>query len=174
MDSDSERSLAASSSECHLAHLNTICLVVLQGRGGRGVTGVRMRDDDTVEEVVNVMDHDTVLFFSPDGICRSLRAYQIPVSSKTAMGTPITQVPAPSLDPHHLACICLKHAWRRFLVSPPCRVQTAGSHHASRLVLTQKGTSRLSSSFERALCAAGIECAQGLGVCSCAQHRHLQ
>ncbi len=51
-----------------------------------------MRDNDTVEEVVHVMDHDTVLFFSPDGICRSLKAYQIPVSSKTAMGAPLTQV----------------------------------------------------------------------------------
>ena len=40
-----------------------------------------------------VMDHDTVLFFSPDGICRSLKAFQIPVSSKTAMGAPLTQVP---------------------------------------------------------------------------------
>lgn len=64
-----------------------------------------MRDNDTVEEVVHVMDHDTVLFFSPDGICRSLKAYQIPVSSKTAMGAPLTQVctpfidPAPALDP---------------------------------------------------------------------------
>ncbi len=51
-----------------------------------------MRDNDTVEEVVHVMDHDTVLFFSPDGICRSLKAYQIPVSSKIAMGAPLTQV----------------------------------------------------------------------------------
>ena len=70
----------------------------LQSRGGRGVTGARMRDNDTVEEVVHVMDHDTVLFFSPDGICRSLKAYQIPVSSKTAMGAPLTQVCTPFID----------------------------------------------------------------------------
>lgn len=63
-----------------------------------------MRDNDTVEEVVHVMDHDTVLFFSPDGICRSLKAYQIPVSSKTAMGAPLTQVPALIL-PHRLSFI---------------------------------------------------------------------
>lgn len=59
------------------------------------MTGARMRDNDTVEEVVHVMDHDTVLFFSPDGICRSLKAYQIPVSSKIAMGAPLTQVQDP-------------------------------------------------------------------------------
>ena len=39
-----------------------------------------------------VMDHDTVLFFSPDGIARSLKAYQIPQSSRTAAGTPLSQV----------------------------------------------------------------------------------
>ncbi len=50
-----------------------------------------MREDDTVEEVAHVMDHDTVLFFSPDGICRALKAYQIPQSSRTAAGTPLTQ-----------------------------------------------------------------------------------
>ena len=63
----------------------------MQGRGGRGVSGARMREDDTVEEVAHVMDHDTVLFFSPDGICRALKAYQIPQSSRTAAGTPLTQ-----------------------------------------------------------------------------------
>ena len=36
------------------------------------------------------MDHDTVLFFSPDGIARSLKAYQIPQSSRTAAGTPLS------------------------------------------------------------------------------------
>ncbi len=39
-----------------------------------------------------VMDHDTVLFFSPDGIARSLKAYQIPQSSRTAAGAPLSQV----------------------------------------------------------------------------------
>ncbi|BDA50481.1 DNA gyrase subunit A [Coccomyxa sp. Obi] len=67
-------------------------LFSVQRRGGRGVSGARMREDDTVEEVAHVMDHDTVLFFSPDGICRALKAYQIPQSSRTAAGTPLTQV----------------------------------------------------------------------------------
>ena len=118
--------------------------MVPQGRGGRGVTGARMRDDDTVEEVVNVMDHDTVLFFSPDGICRSLRAYQIPVSSKTAMGTPVTQVPAPSLTRTMQPALCLKHIWRRFYIfcPPALMVQTAISYHVSGLVLLQESCKR--------------------------------
>ena len=71
-----------------------------------------MRDNDTVEEVVHVMDHDTVLFFSPDGICRSLKAYQIPVSSKTAMGAPLTQVQ----DTHYRFSVGAKTA------TAPCNV----------------------------------------------------
>lgn len=75
----------------------------MQARGGRGVSGAHMRDDDTVEEVAHVMDHDTVLFFSPDGICRALKAYQIPQSSRTAAGTPLTQARA-LCCPHQHYC----------------------------------------------------------------------
>lgn len=46
-----------------------------------------------------VMDHDTVLFFAPDGIVRSLKAYQIPQSSRTAAGSPISQARKPPLLP---------------------------------------------------------------------------
>jgi DNA gyrase/topoisomerase IV subunit A len=68
-----------------------------QARGGRGKSGARLRDDDSIEEVAHVMDHDRVLFFFPDGTCRSLKAYQIPQSSRTAAGAPITQ--ASQADP---------------------------------------------------------------------------
>ena len=58
------------------------------------------------------MDHDTVLFFSPDGIARSLKAYQIPQSSRTAAGTPLSQVVH---DPAALGCA----------VCADCAVQTS-------------------------------------------------
>lgn len=67
------------------------------------MSGARLREDDTVEEVAHVMDHDTVLFFSPDGICRALKAYQIPQSSRTAAGTPLTQAGTPCSAPHALS-----------------------------------------------------------------------
>ncbi len=62
-----------------------------QHRGGRGVAGARLREGDGVEEVVPVMDHDTVLFFQPDGLCRSIKAHQIPEGSRTSAGTAIAQ-----------------------------------------------------------------------------------
>ena len=45
-----------------------------------------------VEDVLHVMDHDHVLFFTADGVARSIRAHQIPPASRTALGTAITQV----------------------------------------------------------------------------------
>ena len=39
------------------------------------------------------MSHDSILFFTEDGVARSLKAYQIPEASRTAVGAAITQVP---------------------------------------------------------------------------------
>ena len=44
-----------------------------------------------MEEVLHVMSHDSILFFTEDGVARTLRAYQIPEASRTAVGAAITQ-----------------------------------------------------------------------------------
>ena len=54
--------------------------------------GAKLKGDDSVEDVVQCMDHDSVLFFTSDGVVRSLKAHQIPQASRTAIGTAITQV----------------------------------------------------------------------------------
>ncbi|KAL3143174.1 hypothetical protein ABBQ38_002033 [Trebouxia sp. C0009 RCD-2024] len=64
----------------------------LQHRGGRGMQGAKLKGDDSVEDIVQCMDHDSVLFFTSDGVVRSLKAHQIPQASRTAIGTAITQV----------------------------------------------------------------------------------
>lgn len=56
--------------------------------------GAKLKGDDSVEEVVQCRDHDSVLFFTSDGVVRSLKAHQIPQASRTAIGTAITQVGA--------------------------------------------------------------------------------
>lgn len=65
--------------------------IAAQLRGGRGVAGARLREGDGVEEVAPVMDHDLVLFFQPDGVCRALKAHQIPEASRTSAGVAIAQ-----------------------------------------------------------------------------------
>ena len=57
--------------------------------------GAKLKGDDSVEDVVQCKDHDSVLFFTSDGVVRSLKAHQIPQASRTAIGTAITQVAPP-------------------------------------------------------------------------------
>lgn len=63
-----------------------------QSRATRGKAGAKMKEDDGVEHFLSCCDHDSVLFFSDRGVVYSLKAYQIPVSSRTARGTPVVQL----------------------------------------------------------------------------------
>lgn len=63
-----------------------------QSRATRGKAGTRMKDDDGVEHFITCCDHDTVLFFSDRGVVYCVKAYQIPVASRTARGIPIVQM----------------------------------------------------------------------------------
>lgn len=63
-----------------------------QNRGGKGVTGAKITDDDFVERVLFTSSHDTMLFFSNLGKIYKLRAFQIPYSSRTAKGLPIVNL----------------------------------------------------------------------------------
>lgn len=64
----------------------------VQNRGGKGVIGAKMSDDDIVERVLFASSHDTLLFFSTFGKIYKLRAFQIPYSSRTAKGLPIVNL----------------------------------------------------------------------------------
>lgn len=54
--------------------------------------GTTLKGDDSMAEVLHVMDHDDILFFTKDGSARNLKAYQVPEASRTAAGSAITQV----------------------------------------------------------------------------------
>lgn len=60
-----------------------------QRRGGRGVQGMGMHDDDFVKNVVTCSTHDTLLFFMNTGKVFKLKGYEIPEYSRTAKGIPI-------------------------------------------------------------------------------------
>ncbi|GMH39770.1 hypothetical protein BSKO_07668 [Bryopsis sp. KO-2023] len=64
----------------------------VRNRGCVGVYGANLRQDDTMEEILHVMLHDRLLFFTESGLVYNLRAYQVPVASRTAIGRSITQV----------------------------------------------------------------------------------
>jgi DNA gyrase subunit A len=63
-----------------------------QGRGGRGVTGHAMKDEDEMLMLIPARTLDTILFFSDKGKVYSERAYQIPDALRTARGIPIVNV----------------------------------------------------------------------------------
>ena len=63
-----------------------------QNRATRGKSGTKMKDDDGIEHFVTCCTHDHIIFFTDKGISYSLRAYQIPESSRTAKGYPLVQM----------------------------------------------------------------------------------
>ncbi|MCU0569710.1 MAG: DNA topoisomerase (ATP-hydrolyzing) subunit A [Oculatellaceae cyanobacterium Prado106] len=63
-----------------------------QNRATRGKSGTRMKEDDGVEHFMTCCDHDTILFFSDRGISYCVKAYQIPIASRTARGIPVVQL----------------------------------------------------------------------------------
>jgi DNA gyrase subunit A len=57
-----------------------------QGRGGRGVAGAKLRDEDYVEHLLTTTAHAYLLFFSNRGRVYRLRAHEIPMKERTARG----------------------------------------------------------------------------------------
>ena len=64
----------------------------VQRRGGKGITGAKMKEDDFVEKVMFTSTHDTLLFFSNLGKVYALKAYQVPLTSRTSKGLPIVNL----------------------------------------------------------------------------------
>ncbi len=57
-----------------------------QKRGGRGVTGMKQREEDYVEEMFICGTHDNILFISNKGIMYKLKCYEIPDGTKASRG----------------------------------------------------------------------------------------
>ena len=63
-----------------------------QRRGGRGVTGMKQREEDFVSEMFVGSSHDHVLFFTNRGIMFDLKCYEIPMGGKDSKGTNIVNM----------------------------------------------------------------------------------
>ena len=85
-----------------------------QSRGGRGVQGARLKEEDLIREVVYATALSHLLLFSNRGKVYRLRAHEIPLKERTARGTPVVNlislepgeriqaiVPAKEFDPDH-------------------------------------------------------------------------
>ena len=94
-----------------------------QRRGGRGVTGMATREDDTVRHLLVTHTHDSLLFFTDRGRVFQLRVYELPDVSRTAKGE------------HMINLIAIEQRERvTAIVSVP-----KGINHDVLIVTTKKG-----------------------------------
>lgn len=63
-----------------------------QNRGGRGVSGVKQREDDFISEMYICSTHDHILFISNKGIMYRLKCYELPEGSKASRGSNIVNL----------------------------------------------------------------------------------
>ena len=69
----------------------------LQRRGGRGISGMKQREEDVVREMFIASSHDNILFLTSKGRMFKLKGYEIPEGSRSSMGSHINNLL--TLDP---------------------------------------------------------------------------
>ena len=78
-----------------------------QSRGGRGVMGHTMKEEDEVVMLIPARSLDAMLFFSDKGKVYSERVYQIPDADRAAKGIPLVNVLALDANEHVTAAIAV-------------------------------------------------------------------
>jgi DNA gyrase subunit A len=63
-----------------------------QGRGGRGVQGAKLKEEDLITRIIHTTAHAYLLFFSNRGKVYRLKAHEIPMKERTAKGTAIVNL----------------------------------------------------------------------------------
>ena len=63
-----------------------------QHRGGKGITGMNVKDEDGIFHIRSAQTHDNILFFTNKGKAYALRAYEIAESSRTSKGSAIVNL----------------------------------------------------------------------------------
>jgi DNA gyrase subunit A len=63
-----------------------------QGRGGKGVIGTEVKEEDVVRDVIIASTHDYMLFFTDRGIVHWLKVYRIPAGGRYSMGKAIVNL----------------------------------------------------------------------------------
>jgi len=63
-----------------------------QARGGRGIQGARLKEEDLISTIVHTTAHAFLLFFSNQGKVYRLKAHEIPMKERTARGTAIVNL----------------------------------------------------------------------------------
>ena len=76
-----------------------------QGRGGRGVQGAKLKEEDLITNIIHTTAHAFLLFFSNRGRVYRLKAHEIPMKDRTARGTAVVNLLPLAADEHIQAII---------------------------------------------------------------------
>ena len=63
-----------------------------QNRGGRGIRGMSMNDDDAIDSIVKMSTHDDLMIFTNKGKVYRIKGYNVPASGRTSKGIPIVNL----------------------------------------------------------------------------------
>ncbi len=74
----------------------------VQSRGGRGVTGMKTKDEDFVEHLFVASTHSYIMFLTSNGKCYWLKVYRIPEGDRVARGRPVVNLLP--IDPDDQIC----------------------------------------------------------------------
>ena len=83
----------------------------LQNRGGRGVKGMSLNDDDVVDQSITMSTHDYLLIFTNKGKVYRIRGFRIPEASRNAKGIPVINIINIDKDEKVRALVPIDREW---------------------------------------------------------------
>ncbi|MDE2237773.1 MAG: DNA gyrase subunit A, partial [Elusimicrobia bacterium] len=79
-----------------------------QGRGGKGITGAEVKEEDFIENFFITDTHATLLFFTSRGRAFALKAYEIPEGNRTSRGKAVVNLLAIGGEERVTSCIAIR------------------------------------------------------------------
>jgi DNA gyrase subunit A len=64
----------------------------VQNRGGKGIKGMTLNEDDAIDQFVSMSTHDHLLIFTDKGRVFRIKGYNIPSYSRTSKGLPVVNL----------------------------------------------------------------------------------
>ena len=83
----------------------------LQNRGGRGVKGMSLNEDDVVDQNITMSTHDFLLIFTNKGKVYRIKGFNIPEASRNAKGIPVINIINIDKDEKVKALVPINREW---------------------------------------------------------------
>ena len=83
----------------------------LQNRGGRGIKGMSLNDDDVVDQNITMSTHDHLLLFTNKGKVYRIKGYKVPEASRNSKGIPVINIINIEKDEKVKALVPINREW---------------------------------------------------------------